>query len=216
MNIQDWFPLALTGLISLLSKGLSRVFSNTTVQKVSILPCSAFFMVQLSHPYMTTGKTIALTRWTLVGKVNSSSYPPSKKQNLIFHKEVLTLWDPQGHTVLHPSQVNTSLWTQWSLPLGMEHSRTHFLLIQSSLLALSTGQCILVFSTLNATTAQGKISRKWNEITIPSPEGASLAPSVLEKRVQLQYTDENSAPLQHPKGLEYSGYLVWLQELDFC
>ena len=39
--------------------------------KVSILQCSAFFMVQLSHPYMTTGKTIALTRWTFAGKVMS-------------------------------------------------------------------------------------------------------------------------------------------------
>ena len=39
--------------------------------KASILRCSAFFMVQLSHPYMTTGKTIALTRWTFVGKVMS-------------------------------------------------------------------------------------------------------------------------------------------------
>ena len=37
--------------------------------KASILRCSAFFIVQLSHPYMTTGKTIALTRWTFVGKV---------------------------------------------------------------------------------------------------------------------------------------------------
>ena len=49
MNIQDWFPLGWTGRISLQSKGLSRVFSNTTVQKLSIW-CSAFFMVQLSHP----------------------------------------------------------------------------------------------------------------------------------------------------------------------
>ena len=39
--------------------------------KVPILQCSAFFIVQLSHPYMTTGKTIALTRWILVGKVMS-------------------------------------------------------------------------------------------------------------------------------------------------
>ena len=39
--------------------------------KASILWCSAFFIVQLSHPYMTTGKTIALTRWTFVGKVLS-------------------------------------------------------------------------------------------------------------------------------------------------
>ena len=39
--------------------------------KASILHCSSFFMVQLSHPYMTTGKTIALTKWTFVGKVMS-------------------------------------------------------------------------------------------------------------------------------------------------
>ena len=39
--------------------------------KASILQCSAFFTVQLSHPYMTTGKTIALIRWTFVGKVMS-------------------------------------------------------------------------------------------------------------------------------------------------
>ena len=37
--------------------------------KASILRCSAFFIVQLSHPYMTAGKTIAFTRWTFVGKV---------------------------------------------------------------------------------------------------------------------------------------------------
>ena len=73
MNIQDWFPLGWTGLISLQSKGFSRVFSNTQHHnsKSSILWCSTFFIVQLSHPYMTTGKTIALTRWTFVGKVMS-------------------------------------------------------------------------------------------------------------------------------------------------
>ena len=71
MNIQDWFPLGLTGLISLQSKELSKVFSSSTVQKASVLRCSTFFMVQLSHPYMTTGKTITLTRWTFVGKVIS-------------------------------------------------------------------------------------------------------------------------------------------------
>ena len=50
---------------------LSRVFFNTTVQKPSILWRSAFFTVQLSHPYMTTGKTIVLTKRTFVGKVMS-------------------------------------------------------------------------------------------------------------------------------------------------
>ena len=48
------------------SKGLSRVFSNSS--KASVLQCSAFFIVQLSHPHMTTGKTIALTRRTFVGR----------------------------------------------------------------------------------------------------------------------------------------------------
>ena len=69
MNIQGWFPLGLTGLISLQSKGLSRVFSNHS-SKASI-QCSAFFMVQLSHSYMITGKTTALTIWTFVSKVMS-------------------------------------------------------------------------------------------------------------------------------------------------
>ena len=73
MNIQDWFPLGWTGWISLQSKGLSRVFSNTS-SKASILLHSAFIMVQLSHSYMTTGKTIALTRQTFVGKVMSLLY----------------------------------------------------------------------------------------------------------------------------------------------
>ena len=71
MNTQDRSPLGWTGWISSQSKGLSGVFSNTTVQKASILQHSAFFTVQLSHLYMTTGKTIALTRWTFIDKVMS-------------------------------------------------------------------------------------------------------------------------------------------------
>ena len=71
MNTQDWSPLEWTGWIFLQSKGLTSTFSNTTVQKASILQCSAFFTVQLSHLYITTGKTIAWTRQTFVGKVIS-------------------------------------------------------------------------------------------------------------------------------------------------
>ena len=60
----DWLDLlAVQGTL----KSLLQHHSS----KVSILRCSAFFTVQLSHPYMTTGKTIALTRWTFVGKVMS-------------------------------------------------------------------------------------------------------------------------------------------------
>ena len=53
MNIRDWFPLELTSWISLQSMGLSRVFSNTTVSKASILWCSAFVIVQLTYPHIT-------------------------------------------------------------------------------------------------------------------------------------------------------------------
>ena len=56
--------------ISLQSKGLSRVFSNTTVQKHQFFGTQPF-IIQLSHLYMTTGKTIALIRQTCVGKVMS-------------------------------------------------------------------------------------------------------------------------------------------------
>ena len=68
MNIQDWFPLGLTGWVSLQSKGSARVFSSTTFQK------HQFFSTQLSllsQPYMTTRKTIALTLQTFVSKVMS-------------------------------------------------------------------------------------------------------------------------------------------------
>ena len=70
MNIQDWSPLGWTGWISLQSKGLSSLHQHHS-SKASILQHSAFFIVQLSHPYMTIGKTIALTRLTFVGKVLS-------------------------------------------------------------------------------------------------------------------------------------------------
>ena len=71
MSIQDGFPLGLSSLISLQPKGLSRVLSNTTVQKHQFFWLSVFFIVQLSYPYMTTGETIALNLWTFVGKVMS-------------------------------------------------------------------------------------------------------------------------------------------------
>ena len=67
MNIWDWFPLGLTGLISLQSKALSRVFSNTTVQKHQffVQPCL------WSNSHIHTEKNIALTIWTFVSKVMS-------------------------------------------------------------------------------------------------------------------------------------------------
>ena len=70
MNIHGWFPLRLNGLISLLSKGLSSLLQHHSSES-SVLQHSAFFMAQLSHLYMTNGKTIVLTIWTFVSKVMS-------------------------------------------------------------------------------------------------------------------------------------------------
>ena len=60
----DWFAL-------LAVQGTLKSLLQHHNLKASILQCSAFFMVQLSYPYMTTGKTVTLTRWTFVGKVMS-------------------------------------------------------------------------------------------------------------------------------------------------
>ena len=68
----------LTGLISLQSKGLKSILQHHS-SKASILQCSAFFMVHLSHLYLITGKTIALTRWTFVSKVMSLLFLPIEK-----------------------------------------------------------------------------------------------------------------------------------------
>ena len=75
--------------------GTLKSFAQHHSSKASILQCSAFFIVQLSHPYMTTGKTIALTRWTFVGKVMSLllnmlsrlviTFLPRSKYLLVYH-----------------------------------------------------------------------------------------------------------------------------------
>ena len=69
MNIQDWYPLGLTDLLTV--QGTLKSLLQHHSSKASILQHSAFIMVPLSHPHSTTGKTIALTRQTFVGKVMS-------------------------------------------------------------------------------------------------------------------------------------------------
>jgi len=69
INTQGWFPLGLTGWISLQFQGTLKSLLQHQSSKASILWPSAFFMVQLPHLYMTTGKTIALTIRTFVSKV---------------------------------------------------------------------------------------------------------------------------------------------------
>ena len=69
-KIQGWFPLGLTGLSPCCPRDSPSLLQHHDL-KASVLQCSVFFMVQLSHPYMTIGKTIALTRQTFLSKVMS-------------------------------------------------------------------------------------------------------------------------------------------------
>ena len=102
MNIQGLFPLGLTDLISLQSKGLKSLLQHHS-SKASILQCSAFFMIQLSHLYMTTGKIIALTILTFVSKVMSLLFNTLSRFVIAFHprsKRLLILWLQSLSTVI--------------------------------------------------------------------------------------------------------------------
>ena len=114
MNTQDWYPLGWTGWNSLQSKGLSRVFSNTTVQK------HQFFSAQLSsqsnsHIHgktLTTGKTIALTRHTFVGKVMSLLFNMLSRLVITFlprSKHLLILWlQSPSAVILEPRKIKSA------------------------------------------------------------------------------------------------------------
>ena len=95
----DWLDL-LAGQWTL--KSLLQHHSS----KASILPCSAFFIVQLSHPYLTTGKTIALTRWTFVDKVMSLLFNMLSRLVITFlpkSKHLLISWLQSPSAVIFSS-----------------------------------------------------------------------------------------------------------------
>ena len=94
MNIQDWSPLGLTGRSPWYTRG-SQESCPTPQFKASILWWSAFFIVQLSHPYMTTGRTIALTRWTFVDKVMSLLF--NMLSRLVLNRETYDESTWEGH-----------------------------------------------------------------------------------------------------------------------
>ena len=99
MNIQDWFPWGQIGWISLQSKGTLKSLLQHHSSKASILQHSAFFMVQLSHPYMTTRKTIALTRWTFFGNVMSLLF------NMLSRLFIASL--PRSKSIIKSSNIKT-------------------------------------------------------------------------------------------------------------
>ena len=101
----------MTGLISLLSKESSRVFSNTTVQKATMLLSSTFFMVQLAHQYMTTEKNIALIVQTFVSKVLSLLFNTLSRFFIVFlprSKVLLISWlQSSSAVILEPKEIKS-------------------------------------------------------------------------------------------------------------
>jgi len=103
MNIQDWFPFGLTGLISLQSKGLPKSLLQHRSSKAAILRRSAFFRIRLSHLYMTTGKAIASTIRIFVSKVMSLLFnmlPRFVIALLSKNKHLLTSWSQSPFAVI--------------------------------------------------------------------------------------------------------------------
>ena len=102
----DWFDLL---AVQETLKSLHKHYSS----KASILWCSAFFIVQLSHPYMTTGETIALTRWIFVGKVMSLLFNMQSRLVMAFlprSKHLLISWlQSPSAVILKPKNINLSL-----------------------------------------------------------------------------------------------------------
>ena len=100
----DWLNL-------LVVQGTLKSLLQHHSSKASILQCSAFFTVQLSHPYMTTGKTVALTRWTFVGKVMSLFFNMLSGLVITFlprSKRLLISW-PQSPSavILEPPKIKS-------------------------------------------------------------------------------------------------------------
>ena len=101
MNIHDWFPewmdFRMDWLYFLAVQGILKSLLQHHSSKESILRCSVFFIVQHSHPYMTTVKTIALTRWTCVDKVVSLLFNMLSRLVIAFvvrSKRFLISWSP--------------------------------------------------------------------------------------------------------------------------
>ena len=108
MNIQnfriDWLDL-------LVVQGTLKSLLQHHSSKPSILWCSVFFIVQLSHPYMTTGKTIALTRRTFVGKIMSLFFNMLSRLVIPFlprSKRLLILWlQSSSAVILEPKKIKS-------------------------------------------------------------------------------------------------------------
>jgi len=223
MNIQDGFPLGGTGWIFLKSKGLSRVFSNTTVQKHQF---SAFFTVQLSHSYMTTGKTIALTRWTFVGKVMSLLFNMLSRLVIAFlsrSKHLLISWlQSPSAVILEPEIIKSVTVSIFSLSICHEVMGPDAMILVFWMLSfrptfsLSSFTFIKrLFSTSSFSAIQVVSSAYLRlviflpEILIPACASSSRAFCMMYSANKLDKQDDNIQPWRTP-------FPIWNQSVVPC
>ena len=123
MSIQGWFPLRLTDLIFCCQGTLESLLQHHS-SKASVLRHSAFFIVQLSHSYMTTRKTIASTRWTFVGKVMSLLFNMLARLAITFlprRKCPLISWlQSPPAVILEPRKIKSVTVSTVSRPFAMK------------------------------------------------------------------------------------------------
>ena len=117
----DWLDL-------LAVQGTLKCLLQHHISKASILQCSAFIMAQLSHPYMTTGKTIALTIQTFVGKVMSLLFNTLSRLVIVFLQgaSVLISWlQSPSAVILEPRKIKFATASIFSLSICHEVARCH-------------------------------------------------------------------------------------------
>ena len=111
MNIQGWFPFRIDWFNLLAVQGTLRSLLQHHTLKESVLQLSAFFMVQLSHLYMTTEKTIALTIWTFVGKVMSLLWNMLCRFVIVFLPRskclLISWWQSPFPVILEPKKIKS-------------------------------------------------------------------------------------------------------------
>ena len=222
MKIQDWFSLQLTGLIFWQSKGLSRVFSNTTVQN------DQFFGSQLSlwsnsHIHMTTGKTIALTRQTFVGKVMSLFFNMLSRLVVAFlprSKHLLISWlQSPSAVILEPQKIKSvtvspsichevmgpdaMIFVFWMLSFKPACSLSSFTFVKRLFISSS------LYAIREVSSAYLRFLIFLLAILIPACDSSNLAFYMMYSAYKLNKQGDNIQPWRTP-------FLIWNQSVVPC
>ena len=144
MNIKDWFPLEWFDILAV--QGTLKSLLQHHSSKASIFWHSSFFMVPISHPYVTTGKTIALTRETFVRKVMSLLFNMLPRLVIAFlprRKGLLISWLQSSSAVIFSSVQSLSRVWLFATPWTAAHQAPLFITISLSLLKLMSIESVM-------------------------------------------------------------------------